>query len=63
MGDVYSKAVNVIAWLGPEINDSNRPMQFVSTFDEHTAGVLSKVRTLHWGPVSREEYRAGDEDS
>lgn len=64
MGDIFSKAVEVIAWLGPERNDSDRAMQFMRTIGEHVAEALSKESELHWGkPVSREECRADDDDS
>jgi hypothetical protein len=64
IGDIFSMATEVIAWLGPERNDSDRAMEFMRAFGKHVADVLSEESTLHWGkPVSREECRADDERS
>ena len=64
MGDIFWKASEVIAWLGPERWDSDRAMEFMKYFGKVAAKVLQKERMLDWGkPISREECRADDKDS
>lgn len=64
MGGIFSKATEVVTWLGPEEDDSELAMEFMRTFGEHAAEVLSKEPMLDWArPISREECRAHDEDS
>jgi hypothetical protein len=64
MGDIFSKASEVIAWLGPERWNSDRAMEFMKYFGKVAAEVLQKEPMLDWGkPISREECRAHDEES
>ena len=64
MGDIFSKTIELIAWLGPQTDDSNKAMEFMKVFDEVASGVITQEQELDIGkPICEEECQAHDDNS